>query len=143
MTKIIFDTNVYFSAIGWDGRILDLVIFCFKNNEIDIFSSQEISEEIHEKLHSQRFQKLVKDKVESGFISEVLDLMVENSQIVTVNTKLNICRDPKDNKFLELAQTVRADYLVTGDKDLLDLEQFEGTKILKPSEFILEFGLKI
>jgi len=143
MIKIIFDTNIYFSAIGWDGKMLDLVIYCFKNDDISIFSSQEISEEIHEKLKSQKFQKLVKDKVGGSFIIEVLDLIVQNSQIVTVSTKLNICRDPKDNKFLELAQTVSADYLITGDKDLLDLRQFEATKILKPSEFIFELGLNL
>jgi putative PIN family toxin of toxin-antitoxin system len=143
MTKIIFDTNIYFSAIGWDGKILDLVIHCFKKDEIDIFSSQDISEEIHEKLKSQKFQKLVKGKIEESFIIEILDLITQNSQTEAVTTKLNICRDPKDNKFLELAQTVKADYLITGDRDLLDLKEFEETKILKPSEFILELGLRV
>ena len=141
MVKIIFDTNIYFSAIGWDGKMLDLVIYCFKNDQIKVFSSQEISDEIREKLASQRFQKLVKDKVDSDFICSIMELIEENSQIEEVDTKVDLCRDLKDNKFLELSKTVKADYLITGDKVLLDLKQFEGTKILKPSEFLLEIGL--
>ena len=140
MVKIIFDTNIYFSAVGWDGKMLDLVIYCFKNDQIKVFSSQEISDEIHEKLASQRFQKLVKGKVDSDFISSIMELIQENSQFEEVDIKVDLCRDPKDNKFIELSKVVKADYLITGDKDLLDLNDFEGTKILKPSEFSLVIG---
>jgi len=46
-----------------------------------------------------------------------------------------ICRDPKDNKFLALAADGQADYLVSGDRDLRDLSNFNGIPILTPREF--------
>jgi hypothetical protein len=51
--------------------------------------------------------------------------------------KIEICRDPKDNKLLEIAHESKADYLVTLDKDLLVLSKFERTVICKPQHFNL------
>ena len=48
---------------------------------------------------------------------------------------VNICRDPDDNKFLECAVSSRALYIVSGDKDLLDLEQFDDVAITTAAEF--------
>lgn len=50
--------------------------------------------------------------------------------------KVNICRDKKDNQVLDLCVVGKADYLVTGDKDLLVLKKFKKTKIVSPREFI-------
>lgn len=49
-------------------------------------------------------------------------------------------RDPDDNKFLEAALAGRTEYVVTGDKDLRDLEECEGVKIRFPEEFLRELG---
>lgn len=54
--------------------------------------------------------------------------------------KVTASRDPDDNKFLEAALAGRADYVVTGDKDLRDLEEHEGVKIRFPEEFLEESG---
>jgi putative PIN family toxin of toxin-antitoxin system len=53
----------------------------------------------------------------------------------TPNESVEACRDPCDNKFLELAMSCRADYLITGDEDLLILDPFGKTRILTLSEF--------
>ena len=53
--------------------------------------------------------------------------------------KISECRDPKDNKFLELAVAGKADCIVTGDKDLLVLNPFRGTKIISPIDFLIQF----
>lgn len=50
---------------------------------------------------------------------------------------INVCRDDKDNKFLELAVNGNADYLITGDEDLLVLNPFQNIAIIKPNEFLL------
>ncbi|MDI6689943.1 MAG: putative toxin-antitoxin system toxin component, PIN family [Actinomycetota bacterium] len=47
-----------------------------------------------------------------------------------------MCRDPEDDKFIDVALAAKADYLVTGDKDLLVLKNYRGVKILKPKEFL-------
>ena len=139
---IVIDTNVYISALGFDNILLKLLNICFESELIQIYISDQIYNEIEEVFFRESFDKKVKNSLSKESKLEFL----QNLKLLTVNTKtdqkITICRDPKDNKFLELAQTVKAHYLITGDKDLLDLKQFGGTKILKPSEFILELGLE-
>ena len=57
------------------------------------------------------------------------------AELVDVHSVVDICRDPKDNFLLALAKDSNADYLITGDRDLLILEKFEKTKIVTLSEF--------
>ena len=58
---------------------------------------------------------------------------------IEVFIKINACRDPRDNKFLELALTAKANYIVTGDQDLLILHPFHGISILTPGDFLKTF----
>ncbi len=60
---------------------------------------------------------------------------------VTIRSKVQACRDPKDNYLLALAKDGRADVLITGDKDLLVMETFEGVKIISPASFLRTFKL--
>jgi len=53
---------------------------------------------------------------------------------------VSACRDPDDNKFLEAAVAVGAEYVVTSDKDLRDLGEYQGVKIRLPVEFLRELG---
>ncbi len=63
-----------------------------------------------------------------GFLKVVE--MIDTSEII------NVCRDPKDDKLLELATSGNADFLVTGDKDLLVLNPFRGVEIITPRKFL-------
>ena len=58
--------------------------------------------------------------------------------LIEVKSIVTICRDPKDNFLLALAKDGKADYLITGDKDLLDLKKFGKTKIKTITNFIDE-----
>lgn len=53
---------------------------------------------------------------------------------------MTVCRDPDDNKFLEAALAAKAEYLVTGDKDLREIGEYEGIKIRFPTEFLRELA---
>lgn len=53
-----------------------------------------------------------------------------------VNEQINECRDPKDNKYLELAVAGEVECIITGDEDLLVLNPFRGIKILTVQEFL-------
>jgi uncharacterized protein len=53
--------------------------------------------------------------------------------------KITACRDPKDDKFLELAKTASADCIITHDKDLLVLNPFEGIPIFTPPDFLTRY----
>lgn len=63
------------------------------------------------------------------------DALASVSVIIPINRTITLCRDPNDNKFLELAASGAADFLVTGDSDLLTLHPFEDIDILTPAQF--------
>lgn len=76
------------------------------------------------------FPKITDEKVK-----EMLDI-VKNTDPVEIKSKVTVCRDVKDNKFLECALDGGADYLVTADEDLLVLKRYGRTKIITADEFI-------
>jgi predicted nucleic acid-binding protein len=55
---------------------------------------------------------------------------------VKIRGMVNVCRDPNDDMFLECAALAKADLLVAGDKDLLTLDTYKGTRIITPSEYL-------
>lgn len=61
------------------------------------------------------------------------------AEMVEIDEAITICRDPKDNKLLELAVSGNANFLVTGDKDLLVLNPFRGIEIIVPRDFLEKF----
>jgi putative PIN family toxin of toxin-antitoxin system len=130
--KLIIDTNVYISAFAFDKEMLALTSHCLENFEV--YNSPKTLAELKSKFFGGRLAKITKD-----FDLERANLYFETvgqkSKLVWVKIELNHSRDPADNKFLELAKAVQADYLITGDKDLLAIEKFETTTIVKPSEF--------
>ena len=68
--------------------------------------------------------------------SEFLGAIIEVAEWVKILETVKACSDPKDDKFLELAVNGKAEYLITGDKDLLVLHPFNDTKIISTKEFI-------
>src|SRR5882672_5799785 len=67
---------------------------------------------------------------------EFIRLLGRIAELVPITFTVRACRDPKDDKFLELAINGRADLIVTGDKDLLELNPFRGTPIITPAEYL-------
>ena len=65
-----------------------------------------------------------------------LALMLQSPELVQVTHSFTACRDPRDDKFLELAFSGHATHIVTGDRDLLDLHPFRGTPIVTPGSFL-------
>ena len=139
--RLIFDTNVVISFLishsSKEEIFYDALKLC-KLGKIEIYYSSETFDELLETIKMSKIQDKL-NRNTSRFLADYKFL----AKKALVDIVIDLCRDPKDNKFLELAQTVKAHYLITGDKDLLDLKQFGETKILKPSEFILELGLKV
>lgn len=70
------------------------------------------------------------------FVIENLRNLFAGAELVTIAERVTACRDPKDDKFLELAINGRADAVVSGDADLLALDIFRGIQIITPSAFI-------
>lgn len=126
--KVVIDTNVFISAImkgGNPGKILK----AWKRSRFKLFISQEI---LKEALETMGELGLDKKKV-LAWKSSIRKSAIE----VTPTKKLTIITDdPDDNKFLECAVKGKADYIVSGDKHLLDLEKYEGIKILTSKGFL-------
>lgn len=68
-------------------------------------------------------------------IASLIDLIEEYGEIVKIKSKVDKCRDKEDNFLLSLAKDGKADYLITGDKDLLVLKKFEKTRIASLTSF--------
>lgn len=128
--RIIIDTNIWVSfLITKDYSKLDDIVFSKK--AILIFS-EELLEEFAEVVKRPKLKKFfaVKD------VENVIKTIEEFAEYIDVKSTVTACRDVKDNFLLALAIDGNADYLITGDKDLLSLKNFGKTTILPITDFI-------
>lgn len=82
----------------------------------------------------------IAEKADTAFLSSIRG-MLASAERINVRARVFECRDPKDNKFLELAQDGSADVIVSGDLDLLVLGAFRGVPIMTPAMFGLAQNL--
>lgn len=129
--KVVIDTNVWVSGIFWKGSNPAKVIDKVDDGKIITHFSSETFREWEEKISKKAF---VLDTVEHFFIYR--RNLLKLASFVCPKEKVDLCRDPKDNKFLEVAQTASADYLITGDRDLLILKKFGKTRLVTPTQFL-------
>jgi putative PIN family toxin of toxin-antitoxin system len=101
-----------------------------------IASSQEVFEEYMQVLFSRKFDKYFISDEERLFI---INLVGTKLRVFSPTEIINDCRDPKDNKILELAVAANASSIITGDKDLLVLHPFRGIPILNATDFLNNF----
>lgn len=131
-SKIIIDTNLWISYLISRGyNQLDNLIYSDK--AILIFS-QELIDEFIEVSQRSKFAKYFS----SDDVANILDLFDAYGDLVKVKSNIQICRDIKDNFLLSLANDSKADYLITGDNDLLELKKFGKTVIMTIAEFEMQ-----
>ena len=127
--RVVLDTNVFVSGIFWEGNFCSQIIEKWKNREFELISSIDILDELVKTLRNFKIQ------MPEGMIEEWKNMIIENSIIVEPTTKLNIIKDdPDDNKFLEVGIMGKADLIISQDKHLLKLREYQGIKIVKPEE---------
>ncbi|WP_424964420.1 putative toxin-antitoxin system toxin component, PIN family [Ekhidna sp.] len=108
------------------GELTELLTY----QRIEIILSEQLQTELTEVTRRKKFQKYFsKEKV-----AELLKLMNFIGTDYEIIEYPNICRDPKDDFLLGLIRASKANFLVTGDQDLLELNPFEGTEIIEPSQ---------
>lgn len=88
--------------------------------------------ELDEVLHRPKFNKYLTEEERLEFLAALL----RAAEVVEVEEAVTECRDPDDNKFLELAISGQATHLLSGDADLLALHPFRGIPILAPHDFL-------
>ena len=127
--RVVIDTNIWISyLLGGLLQRLDEKIF---SKEIKIVVSDEMLKELSEVLSRPRFKNIFT----AERIKELFSLLDSYAVVVSPSQKVSACRDEKDNFLLEVALEGKADYLITGDEDLLVLDSFHNTRILRPKDF--------
>jgi putative PIN family toxin of toxin-antitoxin system len=132
--KVIFDTNVWISFLI--GKRLSKIKKYISDGSIIIITTEQLLTEIKIVTNREKLEKYF--PVES--VNELVELLETIAKKVEIKPTHFLNRDPKDNFLLDLIDYSKADFLVTGDKDLLAHNPFKTAKILTPTEF--EKGLK-
>lgn len=125
--RVVIDTNVLISGILWGGRP-GSVIKQYRENKFIVLISPFILAELANFLEEYQIEKKQREIIINEFKTKSIRVIPPK--------KVTICRDKKDNQVLDLCLAGEADFLITGDKDLLFLKKFGDTKILKPKEFL-------
>ncbi len=131
MKKIVIDTNVIISAILFNnsppGKAVKLA-----NQLGQILLSDVIFQEMQKTITRKKFDRYLSYDSRRQILSKLL----LDSELVEITETITICRDPKDNKFLEVAVSGQGDLIITGDQDLLILNPFRGIDIITVNEFL-------
>ncbi|MCC6328199.1 MAG: putative toxin-antitoxin system toxin component, PIN family [Acidobacteria bacterium] len=129
----VFDNNALVSAAllaGVPRKAFDKLL-----DSGTVLVSVPVLLELADVLNRPRFDKFVTLDERMRFMVSFLKV----AEMVEIDEAITVCRDPKDNKLLELAVSGNANFLVTGDKDLLVLNPFRRIEIIVPRDFLEKF----
>ena len=126
--RIVIDANVWISA---------LLTPVFRVRVEDVYGKHRLvfSEQLFRELDKAALKPYPAKRIHRADYEGLISLLKTDAELVDVHSEVEICRDPKDNFLLALAKDGNADYLITGDNDLLVLKEFGKTKIVKLSDF--------
>lgn len=128
--KVIVDTNLWISFLI--SNRFDFLDDLLCDGKIKLIFSKELIEEFLTVAKRPKFEKYFSDDK----IANLLSLFDNYGKLVQVTSEIKECRDFKDNFLLSLAVDSKADYLITGDSDLLEISNIKKTKIITWAEFI-------
>lgn len=128
--RITVDTNILISALGWNGAeaaVIDMVL----DSKLELCLSAEILSEFYRVV---KYPKLgFSDTEIDGFIGLILPKVLFVKPAMTIDIVVD---DPDDNRIIECAIEGKSDFILSGDKHLLQLGEYNGLKILIASEFL-------
>jgi putative PIN family toxin of toxin-antitoxin system len=134
--KVVVDVNVLISALLWGGTPRKILILA-QNNQISIFASPDLFQELENTLKRTKFQAKIKSL--GLTVEDILDAATEVLQScsnISLDIDISQLRDIKDYHILAAAVSAQADFLITGDQDLLVLNQFAEILIMTPADFL-------
>ena len=139
--KVVLDTNIWLSGIFWQGNPYK-IIKLGEQRKIEIIISRGIIEEIIEVLNrDSRFQRFIKNRKVS--ISDLIKTTLYIATLIETKTKINVIKEvADDDRILEAAVDGKADYIISGDRHLLDIRKFNEIKIMKANEFLESCNIK-
>ena len=133
MKHVVIDTNVMVSA--YLSGNLDAIIVAWRAGKFALIVSNQVVSEYLDVLSRPKF------KIAHDELDDFAALILSKAEFVLPEKSIYaVAADPSDNKFIEAAVVGRADYIVSGDKNLLDLKEFQGIAILTPRIFLDQLG---
>ncbi len=128
--RVVLDTNIFVSGIHWTGSS-EKILRAGVEGKFELVSSLPIIEEIVRVLMS------FKMPLDADDISWWESLILEKSLVVVPTEEVDIVKsDPDDNKFIEAALEAKADFIVSQDKHLLVIKEYQRIKIVHPDDFL-------
>jgi uncharacterized protein len=128
--RAVVDTNVFVSAALKDKSMPALAVHIVEQRGV-LLKSTATERQLFEVLARPYFGPLI-----SHVTQEWLKKLLASAEDVAIIERVAACRDPTDDKFLELALNGQADFIVSGDPDLLVLNPFRGIPIVAPATFV-------
>ena len=134
--RVVIDTNVLISGLfGIKGSPSSNILKAIRDQKIILVTSPSIIEELKDVINRTRIVNLT--KMSENEREDFIDEIVRRSEVTQGRQFSQIIgRDFKDDKFLACGVEGKADYIITGDEDLLVLKEYEGIKIVKSKEFL-------
>ncbi|WP_449418742.1 putative toxin-antitoxin system toxin component, PIN family [Phormidium nigroviride] len=129
--RFVVDTNVVVSAMLFP-RSKPRQAFDRAINSGKMLISLSVRDELGEVISRAKFNRYTSEEKRQQFF----DHLIEEAEMVEITETITACRDPKDDKYLELAVNGNAGFIISGDNDLLILSPFQGILILNPEEFL-------
>ncbi len=132
--RVVVDTNILVRAVIKPSGTVGPVLLRLRHGDYTLLYAQSLLEELIDVLNRPRIRK--KYRLTDQDIQTVVRLILLRGKAVTPQERITACRDPKDDKFLEVAVAGKADVIVSGDQDLLVLHPFANIPILPPFAFL-------
>lgn len=132
--RVVLDTNTILSAILSPSGVGAQILAFYRQEAFDLLLSQEILDEYLDVLTRPELQ--ARHKRSDQQIATFLGRLTRIAVLVSPASRIEIVRDKDDDKFVECAKSGHASYIVTRDKDLLDLGEYEGIRIIEPWVFL-------
>jgi putative PIN family toxin of toxin-antitoxin system len=130
--RIVVDTNVFVSAVVLIESPPRSVVNRSLADGIVLFS-EDTMRELAEVLFRPKFDRYIGRKDREAFLNQ----LVAVAEFIPIVQVVRECRDPRDDKFLEVALNGRADVIITGDGDLLAMNPWRGIAIVSPKDYLV------
>jgi len=140
MIRAVVDTNILVRAVIKPTGSVGPVLQRLRRREYTLLISRATLDELVEVLNRPRLRK--KYRLSERVLRATVRLIVLRSELIRPDRRITACRDPKDDKFLEVAVCGHAQVIVSGDDDLLTLNPFDGIPIVPPDRFLVMFEVK-
>jgi putative PIN family toxin of toxin-antitoxin system len=129
--RCVIDTNVLVSAAAFSLSVPRQAVTQVLTLDL-LLLSDATADELKEVLLRKKFDRFVSREERALFLVQIATV----AEFVPLIRLVSECRDPKDDKFLEVALNGRADFIITSDADLLALHPWRGVKVLSPAKYL-------